>query len=115
MSLGSIIRKERLNKKISIKEFAQKIRVSDAFISRLERDDVMPPKEEKMILIAKILDLDVDHLYALAKRTPKTITNSIAKNPKYISFFRTIDKLDNNAFEEVFQYAINKKTKENVE
>ena len=81
---GAFIRREReaLDPKIGLREMAKKIGVSPTYLSKVERDEFPPPAEDKVIAIAKILDLDVDVLLARAGKVSSDLTQIIREHPR---------------------------------
>ena len=65
-TFGTFVREKRLEKNISLNKFAQMVGVSAPFISKMEVGDWNAPKEENIIKMAEILELDKDYLLALA-------------------------------------------------
>ena len=93
---GEIIRNKRLEMKIGLREFAEKVKLSPTFISKMEVGEFKPPKEENIIKIAKILDLNIDLLMAKADKVSSDLKNIINKEPElFASFLRTASKKEN--------------------
>jgi len=65
---GAFIRKERLNKNLGLREFADMINLSPTFISKMEVGDYKPPKEENIVKMANILGGDKDYYLAMANK-----------------------------------------------
>ena len=83
---GSYIRscREALNKEgkgFSVRKVAEKIGVEPAFLSKVERDIVPPPSEEKIIRIANVIGEDPDILLAMAGKVSSDILKIIQKRP----------------------------------
>ncbi len=75
---GSTVRRLRQERKIGLRKFARMVGITPTYLSKIERDLLDPPAEEKVIAIAEVLGQDADELLALAGRTadlwPKKIT-----------------------------------------
>lgn len=105
-SFGQIIRDRRTEKKISLREFAKKIEVSPAFLSKVERDEFNPPSTEKISLIARYLDLNQDELLAHAGKIAADLPEIIRKQPKEMAtFLRTVRHLTSNQIQALSQEA----------
>jgi Helix-turn-helix len=55
--------------------------VSPTYLSKVERDELSPPAEDKVRAIAKILDCDADDLLARAGRVSSDISDIIKRHP----------------------------------
>ncbi len=82
---GNLVRKERKNKDISLRKFAEMMGVSPTYISLLERGELNPPSEELTIKIADSLSLDRDYLLGKAGKVSSDIINIIISNPIYFA------------------------------
>jgi len=67
---GSKIRLIRERKNLTLKDVAQRARVSESLISQIERDKVSP-SIDTLMAIADVLELDVEYLFRDYKRAPK--------------------------------------------
>jgi len=86
---GAIVRKQRLNMKIGLREFAEKVGLSPTFISKMEIGEFKPPKEENIIKISNVLGIDKDFLLAKANKISSELKNIINKEPQlFASFLR---------------------------
>ena len=79
MKFGELIRQKRESLGISQISMGPMIGVSSGYISSIECGHNKPPAKDKVRKIAKILDLDVDELLALAYRTSPDPTNNIRR------------------------------------
>ena len=80
---GDKIRKLRVEKKMGLREFAQKVNLSPTYISKMERGMDPPPSSDKVIRIAQVLDYDQDKLLALAKKLPPDFEKAFTKSEVY--------------------------------
>ena len=78
---GAFIRRERGAKEIGLREMAKMIGVSPTYQSKVERDEIPPPAEDKVKAIAKIIGCDTDDLLARAGRVSTDISNIIKRHP----------------------------------
>jgi transcriptional regulator with XRE-family HTH domain len=93
---GEIIRNKRLEMKIGLRQFAEKVGLSPTFISKMEVGEFKPPKEENIKKIAKILNLNIDLLMAKADKVSSDLKNIINKEPElFASFLRKASKKEN--------------------
>jgi HTH-type transcriptional regulator, competence development regulator len=79
---GAFIRRKREEKEIGLREMAKMVGVSPTYLSKVERDEFTPPTEEKVTKIARILEVDLDELMALAGRVPSDLTEIIRERPR---------------------------------
>jgi transcriptional regulator with XRE-family HTH domain len=91
MSFGSYIRSERIKSGISLKTFSELIRVSQAYLSRIERDLEKPPKSEKILAMADALNIDSDDAYIAAGQLPYDMAADIGSVVKQYRSFHEAD------------------------
>src|ERR1700676_919848 len=78
---GKFVRREREAKEIGLREMAKMIGVSPTYLSKVERDELTPPAEDKVKAIAKIIDCDTDELMARADRVSSDLSDIIKRHP----------------------------------
>ena len=86
MTFGSYLRKKRESLKVdsskfSIRQVAARIGVEPAYLSKIERDEVPPPSEVKIIALALELNEDPDLLLAMAGKVSKELIDVILDRP----------------------------------
>jgi transcriptional regulator with XRE-family HTH domain len=77
MAFGSYIRHKREEAGIPLREFAQRIDISPAYWSRIEREMEKPPKNELMQKAARVLGLDLDEVFIEASRLPPDMQQNV--------------------------------------
>ena len=85
-TFGSFLREKRLEKDISLRQFAIKLNLSPVHMSNLENDRRPAPKEEVLQNISKLLLLnqeEIEEMYDLAARSKNAPTVS-GDLPEYI-------------------------------
>lgn len=70
MKFGRLIRHAREHRNIGLNEFARHIRVSPAYLSRIERGREKPPQDYLVTRIADALELSHDQMFVAAGRLP---------------------------------------------
>ena len=75
MGFGSYLRQKREERELTLVELAQRLGISVAYISRIERDRENAPKDELIQKFCKALRLDPDEAYAEARRLPPDLRN----------------------------------------
>src|SRR5262249_5237984 len=78
---GAFIRRQRETKEISLREMAKMIGVSATYLSKVERDEVLPPTEAKVRAIARIIECDADELLSRAGRLSSDLLDIIKSHP----------------------------------
>ena len=86
-SFGATVRRLREAQKIGLRSFAKQVGMSPTYLSKVERDEFKPPKEEKVRAIANALGQDPDELLALAGRVSADLTNIIQRRPREMATF----------------------------
>jgi transcriptional regulator with XRE-family HTH domain len=87
MTFGQFIRERRermreTDPRFSVRQVAQRIGVEPAYLSKIEREEVAPPSEEKIRSLAQELDEDVDVLLAMAGKVSSDLLEIIRKRPR---------------------------------
>lgn len=73
--LGKLLRKARREKEMGLRQLARIIKKSPALLTRLENEDEVPAiSPETLAAIASAVDLPVDQVLVLAKRTPQELS-----------------------------------------
>jgi transcriptional regulator with XRE-family HTH domain len=87
---GEFVRREREAKGIGLREMARMVQVSPTYLSKIERDEFLPPAEDKVKAIAEIIGFDVDDLLARAGRVATDLSDIIKRHPvELASLLRT--------------------------
>ena len=90
-TLGEIIRAGRLAKKLGLRELARELDITPSYLSDIENDRRVP-SEEVLRKLAGRLDLDADHLLALAGRFGDDAERYMKRNPSVGVLFRRISE-----------------------
>ena len=82
MDFGGRIRELRKLKDISLRDFADMVEIDFTYLSKIENGKVDPPSEEKIIAMAKKLEVDAEELLSLAgKISGEQIRKAVEANP----------------------------------
>ena len=93
-TFGKTVRRERERRGIGLRQFAKQVGVSPTYLSKVERDEFGPPAEDKVLTIARLLDLDPDELLALAGKVASDLKEIIRRRPQEMaSFLRSANGL----------------------
>lgn len=102
-TFGSYIRdrREKLRRddpRFSVRQVADRIGVEPSFLSKVERDEVPPPSEEKIVALARDLDEDADVLLAMAGKVSSDLQRVIRRRPElFAALIREIKNLPDQA------------------
>lgn len=79
---------------MGLRRCAERIGMSPTYLSRIERDEFLPPSEDKVRAIAKVLGQNEDEFLALAGRLPADLPEIIRRQPREMAaFLRTAEGL----------------------
>ena len=82
--------KKRSDPRFSLRKFADAVKLSPTFLSKMEVGDFDPPKPEKIKKMAELLGVDADELLALAGKVDPALSDIIKEQPKAMAdFLRT--------------------------
>ena len=79
---GAFTRRLREEKNFGLREFAKLLGVSATYVSQVERDELPPPAEERVVKTAELLGVDRDELMARAGRVSRELEDIIRDKPK---------------------------------
>src|SRR5678815_3236921 len=86
-TFGQRIRDLRTKKRISLRKFSEMLSISPTYLSKIERDEFNPPSEDKVRLMATLLEENPDELLGLAGRLSSDLSGIVQKNPKDMADF----------------------------
>ena len=78
MAFGRYIRRKREAAGIPLRDFAQRIDISPAYWSRIEREMEKPPKDALIEKAVQALGLSLDQAFIQARRFPPDMQRDIA-------------------------------------
>jgi transcriptional regulator with XRE-family HTH domain len=79
MSFGVSVRQKRIADGIGLNEFADRLGVSPAYWSRVEREQENPPRDEYVEKAAAILGVRMDDLFVEAGRLPPDMREDLRR------------------------------------
>ena len=88
-SFGSTIREMREAQKLGLRAAADRLGISPAYLSRIERGKERPPKPELVKRMATLLGGDPDLLFRLAESTDPDLAAYMHRIPRIPEFLRT--------------------------
>lgn len=83
MAFGACVRRRREAVGFGLNEFAQRLGVSPAYWSRIERDQEKPPRDDLVERAAAILDVRLDDLFIEAGRLPPDMRGDLREVVQY--------------------------------
>lgn len=91
MDFGSRIRQLRKAKDYSLRDFADMAGIDFTYLSKIENGKVEPPSEEKIRVMADMLNVDPEELLGLAgKISSEEIRKAVTDNPDVGRLLRKI-------------------------
>jgi len=79
MSFGAVVRARRTALGIGLNDFSERLGISPAYWSRIERGFEKPPRDELIERAAAILGERLDDLFVEAERLPPDMRRDIGK------------------------------------
>jgi len=79
MSFGDMVRAQRQALGIGLVDFAERLQISPAYWSRVERDHEKAPSDRLIELTAAILALRLDDLFIQAQRLPPDMQRELGQ------------------------------------
>ena len=93
-SFGGTIRELREAQKMGLRVAAERLEISPAYLSRIERGKERPPKPALVKRIATLLGGDPDVLFRLAESTDPDLAAYIHDVPRVPEFLRTAKEMN---------------------
>jgi len=86
------------DERYSVRQVALRIGVEPSFLSKVEREEVAPPSEAKIVALAQELGEDPDILLALAGKVSSDLQEAIRKRPElFASLIRELRTMPDRA------------------
>lgn len=79
MAFGLSVRGKRIEQGIGLNHFAERLGVSPAYWSRVEREQENPPRDDLVEKAAAILGVRMDDLFVEAGRLPPDMRNDLRR------------------------------------
>jgi transcriptional regulator with XRE-family HTH domain len=81
LPFGHALRAKRIEKKFSLRKFAELVGVSPTYLSQVEQCNVMPPTADRVKRMAELLGENTDEWISLAGRVSDDISQIISEQP----------------------------------
>jgi transcriptional regulator with XRE-family HTH domain len=107
MSFGKHIRRVREARKAgdktySLRQVARRIGIEPAYLSKVEREEVRPPSEEKIRLLAGVLGEDQDVLLGMAGKISSDLQSIIRRRPRvFAALLRALSKRSSSVIADI--------------
>jgi transcriptional regulator with XRE-family HTH domain len=86
------------DERFSVRQVALRIGVEPSFLSKVEREEVPPPSEARIVALARELGEDPDVLLALAGKVSSDLQEAIRKRPElFASLIRELRTMPDRA------------------
>jgi hypothetical protein len=103
-SFGQMLRRLREGAGISLRSFSKMVDRTPTYISKIERGELLPPAEEVIREMARILRQDAEEMMALAGRIPADLPEIIREHPREMALMlRTARRLTPEQLGEITQ------------
>lgn len=89
-NFGETLRDLRVAQDLGLRETAEKVGISPAYLSRIERGKERPPRPDVIKELAKILAADPDVLFRLSSSTDPEIVDYLHESPAAMNLLRFI-------------------------
>ena len=91
---GETIREMRMAQEMGLRKAAERLGISPAYLSRVERGKERPPRPDLVKRMATLLGGDPDMLFRLAESTDPDLADYIHQTPTVPEFLRVAKALD---------------------
>lgn len=91
MPFGKVLRAKRLEKKFTLRKFAELVGVSPTYLSQVEQCNVTPPTADRVKRMAELLGQESDEWIVMAGRVPEDLSEIIQESPSEVAdLLRTV-------------------------
>lgn len=111
---GEYIREKRKERRISLRGLAERLSINFTYLSKIENNELAAPSEEKILALARALDLDADHLFNLAGKPSGEIAH-LAVQPQMPMILRAAKDLTDEEKREVVDYIESRRLQRHTE
>lgn len=107
MPFGKALREKRLEKKFTLRGFAELVGVSPTYLSQVEQCNVVPPTADRVKRIADLLGQNPDEWIALAGHVPEDVCEIIREEPTELcDLLRTVQGMTAEQIRELRKTAV---------
>lgn len=103
-TFGATIRQARVAKKLSLRAVAARVNINFTYLSKIENDELAPPAEDKIRLLARELELDADDLFTVARKMPEDLS-ALTLRPLVPQILRTTKDFNDEDLQEMLKWA----------
>jgi len=104
-TFGKVVRKERIDANIGLREMARYLNVAPSYLSDIENERRNPPKIEVIEKIASKLHLNLEQLSDLAGKSkdsiPPDLPGKVKEKKELVALLRTASKLSPEKIKEI--------------
>lgn len=102
---GKRIQQLRRDRKLTQRAVAAQLHIDFTYLSKLENGRGEVPGEETVRGLARLYDVDVEELLALAGRIPAELRERAQEDPEFATLLRTLPNLSDQQLRRVYQSA----------
>ena len=96
--------KRAVDRRFSLRQVAKRVGVEPAYLSKVERNEVRPPSEMRICLLAEELEINPDILCALAGKVRSDVLEIIRRRPAMIApLVRRLDEVPDGFLREILR------------
>jgi HTH-type transcriptional regulator, competence development regulator len=86
---GRFLRVKRAELGITLEDLAETADISVTYLSKIERGEMRPPPDERLLDLARALAVDADEMFWRARRLPPELRTLLAEYPRvYLELLR---------------------------
>jgi transcriptional regulator with XRE-family HTH domain len=104
-SFGSRIQQLRRDHGRTQRDVARELGIDFTYLSKLENDRGEPPGEETVRSLAKLFDVDVEKLLALAGKLPAELRQRAQTDVQFATLLRTLPRLSDEDLRRIYKNA----------
>ena len=93
-NFGEMIREMRLAQQLGLRSAAERLGISPAYLSRIERGKERPPRPDLVKRLTTLLGCDSDLLFRLAESTDPDLADYVHSIPNVSEFLRTAKAME---------------------
>jgi len=105
MNFGVFLRNLRQERNLGLRGVAKSVGMSVNYLSKVERGELPPPAEEKVVALAQLFGEDPDQCLAIAGRLPSDLPPIIRQHPQeWAAFLRSMRRLNGQQLRKILLF-----------
>jgi transcriptional regulator with XRE-family HTH domain len=104
-SFGRVIQRLRRDKGLTQRQAAEQLGIDFTYLSKLENDRGEPPGEDLVRRMARLYEVDPEHLLAQAGKVPPELRSRALEDQRFATLLRRLPDLPEEKLKKIYRNA----------